>query len=91
MIDDRSEIIVGETQTQSGHFIGTLTLNAPKRMNSLTLEMVTTMLSALVSWETREDIVCVVIYGRGERAFCAGADIKKLYFSCIIIRALKQL
>ena len=83
MIDEQSEIIVSEIQTQSGHFIGTLTLNAPKRMNSLTLEMVSTMLSALVSWETREEIVCVVIDGRGERAFCAGADIKKLYFSCM--------
>ena len=82
MIDEQSEIIVGEIQTQSGHFIGTLTLNAPKRMNSLTLEMVSTMLSTLISWEKREDIVCVVIDGRGERAFCAGADIKQLYFSC---------
>ena len=26
--DDQSEIIVGEIQTQSGHLIGTLTLNA---------------------------------------------------------------
>ena len=83
MINDQSEVIVDETQTKSGQFIGRLTLNAPKRMNSLTLEMVSTMLSALVSWETRKDIVCVVIDGRGERAFCAGADIKKLYFSCI--------
>ena len=83
MIDDQSEIIVGEIQTQSGHFIGTLTLNAPNRMNSLTLEMVSSMLSALLSWETREDIACVVIDGRGDRAFCAGADIKKLYFSCM--------
>ena len=53
MIDDQSEIIVGEIQTQSGHFIGTLTLNAPNRVNSLTLEMVSMMLSALLSWETR--------------------------------------
>ena len=83
MIDTQSEIIVGEIQTQSGHFIGTLTLNAPNRMNSLTLEMVSTMLSVLLSWETREDIACVVIDGRGDRAFCAGADIKKLYFSCM--------
>ena len=83
MIDDQSEIIVGEIQTPSSHFIGTLTLNAPNRMNSLTLEMVSSMLSALLSWETREDIACVVIDGRGDRAFCAGADIKKLYFSCM--------
>ena len=83
MIDDRSEIVVGEIKTQSGHFIGTLSLNAPNRMNSLTLEMVSSMLSALLSWETREDIACVVIDGRCDRAFCAGADIKKLYFSCM--------
>ena len=50
MIDDQSEIIVGEIQTQSGHFIGTLTLNAPNRMNSLSKERVSSMLSALISW-----------------------------------------
>ena len=79
MIDEQSEIIVSEIQTQSGHFIGTLTLNAPKRMNSLTLEMVSTMLSALVSWETREEIVCVVIDGRGESFLCRRRHQKTLF------------
>src|SRR5699024_3623962 len=33
----------------------------------------------LTQWATRDDVVCVVIHGTDERAFCAGGDIINLY------------
>lgn len=58
--------------------IGLITLNRPKALNSLTLAMIRAMLAQLKAWETDPGIGCVVIRGVGERAFCAGADIRAL-------------
>jgi Enoyl-CoA hydratase/carnithine racemase len=58
--------------------IGLITLNRPKALNALTLGMVTAMRAQLKTWETDPAVGCVVIRGAGDRAFCAGADIRAL-------------
>ncbi|MGO9005854.1 MAG: enoyl-CoA hydratase/isomerase family protein [Beijerinckiaceae bacterium] len=58
---------------------GVITLNRPKALNSLTLTMVREMTRALVGWEEDADILSVVVRGAGDRAFCAGGDVKQLY------------
>lgn len=64
--------------TQDGHAIGVITLNNPKALNALNLDMVRAMREGLLTWRDEEKVVAVVIHGAGGRAFCAGGDIKSL-------------
>lgn len=56
--------------------IGFLTLDRPKALNSLSLDMVRAMTQALLAWRDDASIRAVVIHGTGEKAFCAGGDIR---------------
>jgi enoyl-CoA hydratase len=60
---------------------GLITLNRPKALNALTLAMVDAMDARLREWRRDGDIDLVVIRGAGERAFCAGGDIRALHDS----------
>ncbi|HEY4940449.1 MAG TPA: enoyl-CoA hydratase/isomerase family protein [Rhizomicrobium sp.] len=59
--------------------VGLITLNRPKALNALTYDMAMAMRNALRIWEREENVKTVVIQGAGERAFCAGGDIRWLY------------
>ena len=61
-----------------GH-AGVVTLNRPRALNALTLGMVRGLARALVAWEHDPAIRHVVVVGAGEKAFCAGGDIRLLY------------
>ncbi|NWH08466.1 MAG: enoyl-CoA hydratase/isomerase family protein [Alphaproteobacteria bacterium] len=61
--------------------IGLITLNRPKALNALTLGMVDLMHAQLDLWAVDPTIEAVVAIGSGERAFCAGGDIRALYES----------
>ena len=58
--------------------IGLITLNRPKALNSLTLNMIRALHAQLKAWQSDPAVATVVIRGTGERAFCAGADIRAL-------------
>jgi enoyl-CoA hydratase len=58
-----------------------ITLNRPKALNALTLDMMTALDPRLDEWEADTAVQAVVIRGTGERAFCAGGDIRALYDS----------
>ena len=58
---------------------GTITLNRPKALNAVTHGMVRDMAHALGVWENDPEVGCVLIRAAGERAFCAGGDIRYLY------------
>jgi enoyl-CoA hydratase len=58
---------------------GLITLNRPKALNALTLGMVRAMRAQLAAWADDRAIERVVIEGAGDRAFCAGGDIRVLY------------
>ena len=78
-IDSDKPVIVSEVNTKSGHTIGRLTLNKPKALNALDLQMAEIMLMALRDWQSRDDMVCVIVDASGEKAFCAGGDIVSMY------------
>src|SRR5690625_7957147 len=59
--------------------VATLTLNNPKALNSINLNMVQLIKKELTKWENDEDVKLIIIEGEGDRAFCAGGDIKPLY------------
>ena len=56
-----------------------ITLNRPKALNALTLEMLDAMDRRLVKWADDPSVACVVIRPvTGSRAFAAGGDIERL-------------
>ncbi len=58
---------------------GFIVLNRPKALNALTLSMVRLIAPALAAWEHDRSVDRVVLLGAGDRAFCAGGDIRQLY------------
>ncbi|ANF27329.1 enoyl-CoA hydratase/isomerase family protein [Stutzerimonas stutzeri] len=61
--------------------VGYLTLNRPAGLNAVTLEMVRMLHRQLQQWADDQDVVAVMLRGAGEKAFCAGGDIRSLYDS----------
>ncbi len=59
--------------------LGHITLNRPAAYNALTLGMVRDIDAALDAWERDPQVTVVLIDGAGDRAFCAGGDIRALY------------
>ncbi|MGJ7907151.1 enoyl-CoA hydratase/isomerase family protein [Actinopolyspora sp. H202] len=59
--------------------LGRITLNRPKALNSLTMEMVTSVLEALERWRADDRVRTVLIEGAGDRGLCAGGDIRAMY------------
>ncbi|WP_096701561.1 enoyl-CoA hydratase/isomerase family protein [Magnetospirillum sp. 15-1] len=66
---------------RTGH-LGRITLDRPKALNALTLDQVHAMHPKLDAWAADADVACITIEGAGEKAFCAGGDIKRLYEAC---------
>lgn len=55
--------------------IATLTLDRPDKMNAFTRQMMAEMIDALDVTDADDAVRAVIVTGRGERAFCAGADL----------------
>ena len=55
--------------------VGTITMHRPDRRNALSGEMLGALARTLASFETDDDVGCVVLTGAGG-AFCAGGDVK---------------
>lgn len=60
---------------------GVATLNAPATLNSLSLEMVRALQPALRAWADDRAVAGVILQGAGDKAFCAGGDLRELYQS----------
>ncbi len=58
---------------------GFVTLNRPQALNAATDNMVRQLAKQLDLWENDSAIDRVVVKAAGERAFCAGGDIRALY------------
>ena len=55
----------------------TLTLNRPEVMNSLNFPLLHALRDQIESLRFRTDVRVVIITGSGDKAFCAGADLKE--------------
>lgn len=60
---------------------GRITLNRPKALNALTYAMVGQIWDALLAWRDDPTIELVILDGAGDRALCAGGDVRSLYDS----------
>lgn len=59
--------------------LGVVTLNRPQALNALSHEMAIALNEQLIEWEDDEEINAILIQAEGEKAFCAGGDIRKIY------------
>src|ERR1700752_1650038 len=59
--------------------LGLVTLNRPKQLNALSYGMVKALHPQLEAWANDPSSAAVAIRGAGEKAFCAGGDIRALY------------
>src|ERR1700733_2310772 len=59
--------------------VGTVLLNRPQALNAFTLGMYRKFDPVLRVWADDPDIHAVLIEGAGERAFCAGGDVRAVY------------
>lgn len=62
---------------------GIILMNRPKALNALSMGMVREMSKALASWRDDPQVKCVIIKGAGEKAFCAGGDVRTLRALCL--------
>ena len=56
--------------------LGLLTLDRPAALNALTHGMINALAARLADWRDDDSIKAVAICGSGDRAFCAGGDIR---------------
>ena len=58
--------------------VGRIVLNRPQTLNALDLPMIRACAEALETWRDDPHVHAVVIEGAGDRAFCAGGDVRAL-------------
>jgi enoyl-CoA hydratase len=68
-----------EIRIQQRGALVVVTLNRPGALNALSFAMCRALYDGLRRWETDSEVRAVLIKGAGERAFCAGGDIRWLY------------
>jgi len=74
-----SVVIFEEISTANGKRFGVATLNAPASLNSLSVAMVRLLTPKLRAWAADDGIAGVMLQAAGEKAFCAGGDLRQLY------------
>jgi enoyl-CoA hydratase len=73
-MSDTDEILLGRNGG-----LATLVINRPKALNALTLDNYRRFAPALDGWATDSSIHAVIVSGAGDRAFCAGGDVRAVY------------
>jgi len=64
-------------ETRGG--VGIATIHRPRALNAMTLAMYRAFAPVLADWARDPDVHAVVLRGAGDRAFCAGGDIRLIY------------
>jgi enoyl-CoA hydratase/carnithine racemase len=68
-----------ELDCVNGKKIAVATLNSPRSLNALSVEMIELLFPKLKQWQTQDNIAAVLLQGEGDKAFCAGGDIVHMY------------
>jgi enoyl-CoA hydratase/carnithine racemase len=78
-----SPVLFSTIPCAQGMCVGVGTLNAPKTLNGLTLDMTRLLAVQLERWAADPQVAFVVLKGAGDKAFCAGGDLHALHHSMI--------
>jgi enoyl-CoA hydratase/carnithine racemase len=68
-----------ELLTEVRNGVATVTLNRPAALNALTLGMLNGLTECMAGWAKDNRVKIVVIRAAGDKAFCAGGDVRALY------------
>jgi enoyl-CoA hydratase/carnithine racemase len=74
-----ADLISEHVQTRVANGTGVMTLDRPKALNSLSLDMVRALTQTLLRWRDDPAVDAVVIGSSSEKALCAGGDIRFFY------------
>jgi len=69
----------GEILAEVRSGVATVTLNRPQALNALTLPMLEALAGWFDAWERDDAVREIHLRGAGEKAFCAGGDIRALH------------
>ncbi len=69
----------GDVIVRAERALRRITLNRPRALNALTLDMAKTITAFLHDFATDPEVGVVLVDGAGERGLCAGGDIRALY------------
>lgn len=76
-------VLFDELNCANGTRIGLATLNAPKTLNGLSLEMTRLLATQIERWAQDPAIALLILKGAGDKAFCAGGDLHALHHSMV--------
>ena len=71
--------------------VATLTLNRPQRFNAFDTAMARELRAFWEDVKADPDVVCVIVTGAGEKAFCTGADVTEVASSDTEARATESM
>ena len=76
-------VLFDELNCANGTRIGVATLNAPKTLNGLSLEMTRLLATQIERWANDPAVALLILKGAGDKAFCAGGDLHALHHSMV--------
>ncbi|MCF1459367.1 MAG: enoyl-CoA hydratase/isomerase family protein [Shewanella sp.] len=72
------KVVFQTLRCEGGKQIGIATLNVEKALNALDLDMVRLLANQFKTWQLQDEIAFVVLDGSGDKAFCAGGDVRAI-------------
>jgi enoyl-CoA hydratase/carnithine racemase len=78
-MEERLSAAGGELAAAIRAGVATVTLNRPSALNALSFDMLKGLRDWLDAWERDENVHTIVLRGAGDKAFCAGGDVRALY------------
>ena len=78
-MEERLSASGGEILAEIRSGVATVTLNRPQALNAVTLGMLEALTQWLDAWERDDRVRVIMLRGAGEKAFCAGGDLRALY------------
>jgi len=79
--NNEAVVLFDELNCANGMRIGVATLNAPKTLNGLSLEMTRLLATQIELWAKDPAVAFLILKGAGDKAFCAGGDLHALHHS----------
>jgi enoyl-CoA hydratase len=78
MYNETTDILFNEHAAKQGK-LAVITLNRPQSLNALSDSMIASLYKQLLLWAKDPQINAVLIRSTGEKAFCAGGDLKQVF------------
>ena len=78
--NENPSVLIGELG-DGNRVIGSISLNAPEKLNAFDIDMLVQIAQALDAWKKDDRIAAILIHSPHGKAFCAGGDVKSIVVS----------